>query len=360
MDATMMAGFGLLRVARHLGDGWDLAGSGLGVLLDEMRWGNRYFLKMQDKDGRVWADTAGGVNGDNSDNHWTDNRAGTDDDRYINPAKPAMVQAMFVALQAMVAQAFAERDADYANSCLAAGRRCWEVTEPPKLTRDLSWRVLAALELHGATRDARYAAEAATLGRSLMASQVTEFIGSQKMVRGFWSTNETRTTPYVEPVYSALPPYRLLGVGDAFPSHADVSRWRHAVQLYLDEYVSPMSRPFRLWHPAARYLYRVADRGNVPSVGWRADVPLLHADAAAVVVVGRDVTSRIARSPAGRRRESVWQAGVPRPGASKTGMGDGQQPVWRVANDRRGVAQLVPVLALRRAADRRDRERRRG
>ena len=108
MDATMMAGFGLLRVARHLGDGWDLAGSGLGVLLDEMRWGNRYFLKMQDKDGRVWADTAGGVNGDNSDNHWTDNRAGDDDDRYINPAKPAMVQAMFVALQAMVAQAFAE------------------------------------------------------------------------------------------------------------------------------------------------------------------------------------------------------------------------------------------------------------
>ncbi len=75
-----------------------------------MRWGNTYFLKMQDRDGRVWADTAGGVNGDNTDNHWTDNQAGTADDRYINPAKPAMVQAMFAALQAMVAQAFAASD----------------------------------------------------------------------------------------------------------------------------------------------------------------------------------------------------------------------------------------------------------
>jgi hypothetical protein len=241
MDATMMAGFGLLRLARHLGERWDLAGSGLGVLLDEVRWGNRYFLKMQDKDGRVWADAAGGVNGDNSDNHWTDNQPGTADDRYINTAKPSMVQAMFAALQAMVAQAFAATDSRYAQSCLAAGVRCWEATETPKATRDLSWRVLGAVELYRATRDAKYAEQAAQLGAALAASQVAGEFGGQKSMRGFWGAGGARPAPYVDPVYSALPPIAMLELAEALPTHADAPRWRDAVRLYLDEYALPMS-----------------------------------------------------------------------------------------------------------------------
>jgi len=75
MSATLLNGIGLLQLARNLGARWDLTGAGLDPLLEEVRWGNRYFLKMQDTDGFVWADTAGGVNGDNSDNHWTDNQS---------------------------------------------------------------------------------------------------------------------------------------------------------------------------------------------------------------------------------------------------------------------------------------------
>jgi len=241
MDATMMAAFGLLRVARHLGDGWDAAGSGLPVLLDEVRWGNRYFLKMQDKDGRCWADTAGGVSGDNSDNHWTDNQSGTDDDRYINPSKPAQVQAMFVALQAMVAQAFAASDPGYAQSSLAAGVRCWEATEHPSNVRDLSWRVLAAVELHRATRAEKYAADAASLGQTLAGMQVSEFIASQKTIRGFWGSGRQAPSPYTDPVYSAMPALAMLELSAAFPAHADAPRWRDSLRLYLDEYVVPMS-----------------------------------------------------------------------------------------------------------------------
>src|ERR1039458_9666356 len=120
---------GLLRVARNLGAHWDAGGSGLPALLDEVRWGNRYFLKMQDSDGLVWADVAGGVNGDNSDNHWTDNRPGTDDDRYLNPAKRGRNQALFVTVQAMAAQAFQASDAPYARQCLAAAQRCWSAAK---------------------------------------------------------------------------------------------------------------------------------------------------------------------------------------------------------------------------------------
>jgi hypothetical protein len=241
MDATMMAGFGLLRVARHLGAEWDAAGSGLSVLLDEMRWGNRYFLKMQDKDGHCWADTAGGVGGDNSDNHWTDNRIGTPDDRYINPSKPAMVQAMFVALQAMVAQAFAPSDPGYAQACLAAGIRCWEATDNPAQVRDLSWRVLAAVELQRATRDEKYTGIAASLGQTLAALQTSTYIGSQSKIRGFWGTGGARPAPYSDPVYSAMPALAMFELATAFPSHSAASRWRDALGMYLDEYVAPMT-----------------------------------------------------------------------------------------------------------------------
>lgn len=241
MDATMMAGFGLLRVARHLGESWDAAGQGLPVLLDEVRWGNRYFLKMQDKDGRCWADTAGGVNGDNSDNHWTDNQSGTADDRYINASKPAQVQAMFVALQAMVSQAFAASDPGYAQSCLAAGIRCWEVTEHPANVRDLSWRMLAAIELNRATHAEKYAADAASLGQTLAGLQVSEYIASQKAIRGFWGTRGQTPAPYTDPVYSAMPALAMLELASAYPAHADAPRWRDSLRLYLDEYVVPMS-----------------------------------------------------------------------------------------------------------------------
>lgn len=238
----MMAGFGLLRLARHLGEKWDLAGSGLGVLLDEMRWGNTYFLKMQDKDGQVWADTAGGVGGDNSDNHWTDNRAGTDDDRYINTRKPPMVQAMFVALQGMVAQSFAGVDKGYAQTCLAAGVRCWNATEHPRSVRDLSWRTMAAIELHRATREREYAEQAVKLGTSLAALQPSGYIGSQKLVRGFWASGGERPTPFWDPVYAAMPALAMSELIAAFPTHVEVARWRDSVRLYLDEYALPMSR----------------------------------------------------------------------------------------------------------------------
>jgi len=189
----------------------------------------------------VWADTAGGVNGDNSDNHWTDNQTGTPDDRFINPSKPAGVQAMFTALQAMVSKAFSESDSGYAKACLAAGIRCWQATTAPTGTRDLSWRTLAAIELHRATRDEKYAAEAAGLGHSLAELQITGPLGSQKKVRGFWQTGGSRMAPFWDPVYSALPGIALLELAAALPSHAEASRWRDAVRLYLDEYVTPMT-----------------------------------------------------------------------------------------------------------------------
>ncbi|HEX8986120.1 MAG TPA: glycoside hydrolase family 9 protein [Bryobacteraceae bacterium] len=248
MSATMHNGFALLELARSLGREWDRAGTGLEPLHDEFRWGNRYFLKMQDADGLVWDDTAGGVNGDNSDNHWTDNITGTADDRYINPAKTGLVQAMFVALQATAAQVFRQTDAAYAGQCSEAALRCWKAAERGSSAGELAWWVRAAVELHRATGSPEWADRAAALGTQLLALQNVAFTGSQKIVRGFWRMDRDDTAPYHDAVASAMPPLALLDLAAAFPQHSDAKRWRDAIKLHLEEYVLPMSArsPYRI------------------------------------------------------------------------------------------------------------------
>jgi hypothetical protein len=241
MDATLLNAIGLLRVARNLGAQWDAAGSGLAALLDEVRWGNTYFLKMQDSDGLVWADVAGGVNGDNSDNHWTDNRSGTPDDRYLNPAKSGRNQALFVTVQAMAAQAFHASDAAYAKQCLAAAQRCWNASQREGNTGDLAWWLMAALEMRSAAGGTAYLAEAAQLGNRLLPLQVAQFIGGQKEIRGFWRSGERERNPYTDAVHSALPALALLELARALPQHDNTARWRAAVQLHLEEYVIPLA-----------------------------------------------------------------------------------------------------------------------
>jgi hypothetical protein len=246
MDATMMNAFGLLAIARHLGEGWDLAGSGLAPLHEELRWGNTYFLKMQDTDGRIWADVAGGVNGDNSDNHWTDNTVGTTDDRYLNPAKPALVQAMFTALQAMYASAFAASDPAYSARCLAAAKRCWLANPHSGHTVQLGWWTLAAIALHHATRDDEMQQAARQLAMDLAGLQTSH---------GFWSMAPGSSEPYKHAVHGALPPFALLEAARAFPDSAAAQQWRQAARRYLDEYAIPMCArsaygfmPFGLFH----------------------------------------------------------------------------------------------------------------
>lgn len=239
MDATMMNAFGLLAVARHLGPGWDLAGSGLNSLEEELRWGNSYFLKMQDSDGRVWADVAGGVNGDNSDNHWTDNIIGTADDRYLNPAKRGLIQAMFTAMQAMYAQQFRAVDPDYSSKCLAAARKCWNANSHAGDTVELGWWTLAAVEMYRATGDGRLRQAAEELAVAVTGLQQTP-VARNNGVTGFWPMSAKNSEPYKNAVHGALPAFAILEAARALPDSPHVKRWRDAARLYIDGYVTPL------------------------------------------------------------------------------------------------------------------------
>jgi hypothetical protein len=241
MSTALHSGIAIAQLGRNLGKEWNLDGSGLQPILEELRWGNRYWLKMQDTDGRVWDDAAGGVNGDNSDNHWTDNIIGTADDRFINTSKSGTIQAEFVAVQALIFQLFRETDPGYGQHCLAAGLRCRKASTPGQSADELASWVMAALELYRATGEEVWAKEARQLGNQLREMQVQEFLGGQRQVRGYFRTSPTDPTPFVDAIASAVPALVLLDLSAAFPYDPDSSAWKKCVQMHLDEYVQPLS-----------------------------------------------------------------------------------------------------------------------
>ena len=249
MDVTMLNGIALLNLLRNIPEPRP-ADPTHDQILEEVRCGNRYFLKMQDSDGKIWADAAGGVNGDNSDNHWTDNIVGTSDDRYINTAKRSGTAAIFAALQGLAAQCYALSDPAYARQCLDAGVRAWKAFDhPPESTQDVAWWTVAACELFRATQDSEYRDHAALLGRDLLGRQNTSYLAGQRQVRGFWMRGDQ---PYMDIVNSALPPLALLHLGETFPDAPDLAKWKDAVRLHMDEYLLPM---------AERNAYRIIPLG---------------------------------------------------------------------------------------------------
>jgi hypothetical protein len=254
MDVTMLNAIGLLHVARNLGAGWNADGSGLAPILEEVKWGNRFFLKMQDSDGLVFADVGGGVNGDNSDNHWTDNIVGTSDDRYVNTAKSPEVQAMFVYLQAMVALAFLPSDPLYSHSCSDAAVRCWHSAHDRSSSTLLvaAW-LLASVELWRATGQAEYRDAAVKNASELMSLQVRSFVGGQHRVRGFWKTSAKDATPYCHAVFSALPGIALAQFVAFIPdTDEETQRARDSIAMHIDDYVTPL---------VARSVFRIVPYG---------------------------------------------------------------------------------------------------
>jgi hypothetical protein len=244
MDVTLLNGIALLRLRREL---VPREGDPTGEqLLDEVRFGNRYFLKMQDNDGRVWHDTAGGVNGDNSDNHWTDNMIGTADDRYVDTSKPEDVSAIFVALEALAAQSYAASDAPYAAQCLAAAKKAWHAwKDRSSRTLELAWWIMAGCELWCATHDDAIREETGRSVEQLLANQVQSYIGGQRAIRGFWlernaAPGKPAPEPYVDLVFSAMPPIALLEFASTFPEQNESRHCIDAARMYV-EYVMPMT-----------------------------------------------------------------------------------------------------------------------
>jgi hypothetical protein len=239
---TMMLGIGLNQLRRIVNPSWRVFDPREGDILNELKWGNQYFLKAQSESGLVWHDVAGGVDGDNSDNHWTANVIGDTDDRYINTTHNGVVQWEFIYFEAMNARSFADVDPHYALICKDAALRTYEyaAAHEGSTCDEIAWSVLAVKELYRATGDDALRKKLDEQILKLLLLQEKEFKFNQSTVRGFFYADAGRKDFFRNPRDSGVPLIALCEAYDTAGSAALRNEIGHAIGMYCDEYCLPL------------------------------------------------------------------------------------------------------------------------
>jgi hypothetical protein len=239
-------------------------------ILEELRWGNRYFLNMQEPVGYVMNHVGGDALRHGDGNRWTDNIIGPEggepntidpapggsrskitivgrkDDRVIQ-TKPLdrLGQYKFVIAEAMMARLTKQSDRAYSDKCLEAAKRCydWCTTRWPEQTAEsLGGALAAAIELHRVTGQEKYKSEAVACASRLLQLQVAEPLDAKDPVRGFYRRSATSPEPYRDISHGCWHLFGLCGLAELFPDHAEADNWRKAIRLYTVDYLAAMSK----------------------------------------------------------------------------------------------------------------------
>jgi hypothetical protein len=183
-------------------------------ILEELRWGNRYFLNMQEPAGYVMSHVGGDALRHGDGNRWTDNVVGPEggepntidpapggsrskitivghkDDRVIQTRTlDRLGQYKFIIAEAMTARVMKPSDRAYSDKCLEAAQRCydWCVQKWPENTAEnLGGALAAAVELCRCTGQEKYKSQAIACAARLAQLQVTEPLDAKEPVRGFY------------------------------------------------------------------------------------------------------------------------------------------------------------------------------
>lgn len=245
------------------------SGSLRGRILDELRWGNRYFLHMQEPAGYVMSHVGGDALQHGDGNRWTDNTVGREggeprtmapapgrstkditivgdkDDRVIktNPLD-RLGQYKFVIAEARMARCMQGGDPSYSKTCLTAASRCYDWCRkrgPEKSAGDLGGALAASLELYRTTGEESYQRDAIACAARLAELQVTETESSPNGVRGFYRRSLGDAEPHRDIWHGCWHLFGLCDLLELFPDHADADTWRKAIRLYTKEYLAAIS-----------------------------------------------------------------------------------------------------------------------
>jgi hypothetical protein len=234
------------------------------TVYDELLWGNRYFLNMQEPQGYVMYHIGGEVKKAYDSNRWTDNEIGeeggelhfvrptagalaadtsnkeiellvfgTNDDRVIQ-TQPAdlITQYHFIASEAVMAR-ITKNDPAYSERCLQAAIRCfaWCQSEDTVLKAGIAGASMqAAVELYKATKQNIYrdfAAQKASLLKGLQADSRDGSIG------GFFHTSSSNPEPYKNAFKVHLELIALCDLVQTFPRHGDAALWKKMIADYV-------------------------------------------------------------------------------------------------------------------------------
>lgn len=202
------------------------------AILDELRWGNSYFLKMQEPDGYVM-DYCGGDDG----NRFTNNVVGDEDDRplHVDPCElPAQFQ--FVAAQAAMARLTRRDDPNYSEICLHAAQKCLEwcnTNRSPGAVLSLAAGVLACVQLSLHSPSPQIANLAAGYLKKMLRLQVVDSPQADAAPRGYFLTAPDHLQPLREVMHGNLPLLALCEAINHFPKHDDMARWKEALEQHV-------------------------------------------------------------------------------------------------------------------------------
>jgi hypothetical protein len=259
VDATI---YGMVGLART----WELqdqTGNNRQKILEELMWGNQYFLKMQEPQGYVMNYVGGDVKKHSDSNRWTNNIVdkeggelrftkpntgesmsdmlifGSQDDRVIRTDPVSMMgQYNFISSEAIVARITLTSDPAYSKKCLSAAVKCFDWCKTSKEPEDagiIGGSIEAALELYKTTRQESYRnfaiARAASLSKLHSAAE-------KDQMGGFFRISETDSAPYKNIWQGCLEFISFCDLAEAFPQHPDAAKWKEIISEYAGNYLS--------------------------------------------------------------------------------------------------------------------------
>jgi hypothetical protein len=219
-------------------------------VLYEIRWGNRYFLAMQEPAGYLMSHVGGDVDRHGDNNRFTDNQPGTADDRVIvtTPAAPE-IQFVFIVSQVNAARALAKEDEAYARRCRDAAVRAYDWITPRLNTNDayaVGGALASASRLFALTDEPRFRSDAARFLGCLQALQETNatvpsgfFYSGGKSVPAPERTAERRA-PAHNLTMGNLPLWGLCAFAESFSDAPERERALATLRRYVEGYVLPL------------------------------------------------------------------------------------------------------------------------
>jgi hypothetical protein len=281
----------LCSIREHCEEDLQLGGYPRGALLEELRWGNRFFHHMVAPSGQVYEDVAGGrapaeslltyenhwwfenhpgCFGDASDNRWTDNIPLSGDERTVRTTYNPLVQWSFVQMQARAAR---HLPAGEAKECIALAS-CAAAYGAQRghdgRTLFLAAEMRARLEMLPLFGDGEDRGSLPALAMRLLRRQQLPKDG----LFGYFLEDDAGTDAFRSIAFAAEPAFALLRLWELrsrLPPTALAEEAREAVVRYVEGYLltDSISNPFSLTpygiylnasHPE-RQLFRDAGAG---------------------------------------------------------------------------------------------------
>lgn len=248
-----------------LGKTYDLVnkdGIELAEVLDELKWGNQYFLKMQEPAGYLMNFIGGDARKHSDSNRWTDNIIGPEggDTSFVKPNAGRSSQAMlifgvnddrvirvdpldmlgqynFITSEGIMARITKTGDPKYSQKCLEAAERCFnwcKTANKPMTAGILGSSIQASIEMYKTTKKDIYRDFAATQAIELKKLQAQK---TPQGVGGFYYTSATDKEPYKNISRGCVEFISMCDLAATFPTHKDVAIWKEMVSAYANQYL---------------------------------------------------------------------------------------------------------------------------